>query len=772
MTDNQKKIIIGGLLRDIGKVLSQDGAKNYNERGYIFLKNEAKLKDEDILQQVRYYHSQDGEQKKLEDQSSAYITYMANNIASGIDRRDEEDEAEFVKNRALESIFNVLNHNKGKSHYNPLIVGERDEINFPTEDEITYTPSFYQKVEQKIKKCLAQFSYEDTYLNYLLETLEETLSFVPSSVANRQLVDISLYDHMKMTAAIGSCIYEYLEENQEVNYKNILIDHKEEFYEKKIFLVYSMDISGIQDFIYTINSKGALKGLRARSFYLEIMMEHLIDDLLAKIGLSRVNLIYSGGGHAYLLVANTDKTKRILEKYEQELNQWFLKVFQTALYVGCGYAQCSVKDLRNKPAGSYTEIFRIISKNISQKKIKRYEAKDILWLNHRHQPDEKRECSVCRRSDHLRGDNKCKICWSLEQMASRMMDYHFFIVNRKEEEISLPLPGDYYLLIEKEEENLKNCKKKDDYVRAYSKNQFYSGYSVSTKLWVGDYCNGNDFQDLASEAQGIKRIGVLRADIDNLGQTFVKGFQNEENQDRYVTISRTATFSRKLSLFFKYHVNDILKHGTFYLQEKEKKERNAVVVYSGGDDLFIVGSWDDIIGFAVDLYYALKKYTQGMLTISGGIGIYSSKYPIAAMARQTGKLEDAAKELEGKNAITLFDSRYTFHWENFIEVIIGQKFQLLKIYLEQFQKERGKAFLHRILELIRAIWTREEGKINIARFAYQLARIEPDKNASEEHKNIYQKFSKSMYQWMKNEEDARQLELAIYLYVYLLREEE
>ena len=114
-----------------------------------------------------------------------------------------------------------------------------------------------------------------------------------------------------------------------------------------------------------------------------------------------------------------------------------------------------------------------------------------------------------------------------------------------------------------------------------------------------------------------RKIGVLRADIDNLGEAFVSGFKNEENQDRYVTLSRTATFSRKLSMFFKYHINHLLENGEFYLKEKEDKKRNAVIVYSGGDDLFIVGSWDDIIGFAVDLYYALKKYTQGTLKISG-----------------------------------------------------------------------------------------------------------------------------------------------------------
>ncbi len=40
------------------------------------------------------------------------------------------------------------------------------------------------------------------------------------------------------------------------------------------------------------------------------------------------------------------------------------------------------------------------------------------------------------------------------------------------------------------------------------------------KLWVGDYTTGDTFEKFAQKAEGIKRIGVLRADVDNLGQTF------------------------------------------------------------------------------------------------------------------------------------------------------------------------------------------------------------------------------------------------------------
>lgn len=775
MNDDQRRVVIGGLLHDIGKVLYRsDDGRNHSQSGYDFLKNEVQIEDQEILDQVRYHHSQNIRNAKLQDDALAYITYIADNIASGLDRREKEDgEGGFIRNTPLESIFNILNHNNGKSHYLPQLLGKNKSINFPVTDKIEYDESFYREIYQKIQDCLVEFSYDDKYINSLLEILEATLSFVPSSTSQRQMIDISLYDHVKITAAIGSCIYEYLEENQEHDYREVLYIHAKEFYEKKTFLLYSMDISGIQDFIYTINSKKALKGLRARSFYLEIMMEHLIDELLERVCLSRANLIYSGGGHAYILMANTEETKKTIKSYEKEINEWFLEVFQTALYIGSGYAVCSTKDLENEPAGSYTEIFREISKNISARKIKRYKAKDILWLNNRPQEIGERECSVCRRTDYLKENDLCEICYGLEQIAIKMMNDNFFVITKKQEEISLPLPGACYLTTESNEKNLRDRmqKQKETYVRAYSKNEFYSGYSIATKLWVGDYKNGNDFQELADEAQGIQRLGVLRADIDNLGEAFVAGFKNEENQDRYVTLSRTATFSRKLSMFFKYHINHLLENGEFYLNDKEDKKRKAVVVYSGGDDLFIVGSWDDIIGFAVDLYYALQKYTQGTLKISGGIGIYPSKYPVSVMAKQTGALEEAAKELDGKDAISVFNARYTFHWEEFIEEVVEEKFELLKKYLEICEEQRGKAFLYRVLDLIRATWSSDKAeKINIARFAYQLARIEPDRNATEEEKEIYQKFSKSMYQWIKKKEDAKQLEMAIYLYVYLIRD--
>lgn len=151
----------------------------------------------------------------------------------------------------------------------------------------------------------------------------------------------------------------------------------------KSFLLCSMDISGIQKFIYTITSKNALRTLRARSFYLEIMMEHIIDLLLDKLELSRANLLYSGGGHCYLLLANTKKTVDRINEFQKELKEWLLEQFQIELYVAFGYVACTGNAFRNIPEGSYGQLFREMSKMLSEQKQHRYCAQDIIKLNHK-----------------------------------------------------------------------------------------------------------------------------------------------------------------------------------------------------------------------------------------------------------------------------------------------------------------------------------------------------------------------------------------------------
>ncbi|MCM1495125.1 MAG: type III-A CRISPR-associated protein Cas10/Csm1 [Bacteroides sp.] len=777
MTDQEVKIVIGGLLHDIGKTIYRSGdGRKHSKSGYDFLKEEVKISDKQILDSVLYHHADALHGASIEKNSNAYITYISDNIASAVDRRKREaEDYGFEMSIPLQPVFNILNGNSKDYYYHPMLL--EADLNYPTEQKVFFTEGFYAKVKERIKDALKGIDWTEQYINSLLEVLEGTLSFIPSSTAKGEIADISLFDHVKLTAALNSCIYQYLKAQEIQDYKEELFNHANDFYEKEAFLMYAMDISGIQNFIYTIHSKDALKMLRARSFYLEIVMEHMIDSLLERLGLSRANLIYSGGGHCYILLPNTDKVKMTVNDYEEEINAWLLEQFDISLYVASGFISASANTLKNIPEGSYADLFRKVSNELSEKKAHRYSASTILYLNHKTLKSYNRECRVCKRLGAVDEEEFCDICASLKNASKNILYQPFFVVLKQWEEYALPLPGGYYLLSESEEQLKARMKREDTFIRVYAKNKYYTGMKIATKIWVGNYTQGQTFEELAEASKGIKRLGVFRADVDNLGQAFTAGFD-----ERYNTLSRTAALSRHLSLFFKYYINELLAQGDFSLGNTSSRKRNATIVYSGGDDLFIVGAWNEIIELALDIRNAFDKYTEHTLTLSGGIGIYTAGYPVSSMAQETGQLEELSKRMIQKDAITIFPdgcsheeeaenemvrvSDGTYKWKDFEEKVIREKYLIISEFFKG-SEDRGKAFLYHLLELIR---NRGE-KINFARYVYVLSRMEPNEKASEEQKELYRKFSRKMYEWMKQDADCRQLRTAMNLYAYYLREE-
>ena len=767
LNDRQIKLVIGSLLHDIGKVVYRSGdGRNHSVCGYDFLKNQAKIEDAEILGCIKYHHGKYLNNAGLEDNDIAYITYYADNVAAFTDRREAANQEEgFDKSVPLDSVFNILNGNCGKSHYAMQVLNPKEAINYPTEEKVSMDEHFYKTVVNNIINNLLGIKMDEEYVNSLLSVLEANLSYIPSSTSKRELADISLFDHVKITAAVASCVEQWLKEQGEINYREVLFQNAKTSYDREMFLLYSMDISGIQSFIYSISDKGALKGLRARSFYLEIMMENVIDELLEKLSLSRANLIYTGGGHCYMLLPNTSEVLHTLENYERDVNQWLLETFDISLYIACGYAVASANNLRNIPEGSYSGLYQNISKMLSKKKSHRYNPEIIQYLNNR-KHDGERECNVCRRVAKVNEEGRCSICESLEHMGRDMLYGDYFVVLCEQQEYALPLPGKRYLVVQTEK-NIKETMQKESYVRCYTKNDFYTGKLVTTKLWVGDYVakEANTFGELAEKSRGIDRIAVLRADVDNLGTSFVYGFKRDKDES-YVTLSRTAALSRQLSLFFKGYINKILTQGSESVFA-EAGPRNVVIVYSGGDDVFLAGAWNEVIAVFVDLRKALERFTQGTLTISGGIGVYPAAYPIHVMAQETEVLEECSKDCDGKNAITIWNEEHTYPWHEFLEKVLAEKFMLLQDYFEK-NNERGIAFLYHLTELLRLYGK----KINIARFVYLLSRMEPDKESSKDVIEAYKRFSEKMYLWSQNPKDRSELLTAIYLYVYLNRKEE
>ncbi|MCD8090356.1 MAG: type III-A CRISPR-associated protein Cas10/Csm1 [Clostridiales bacterium] len=753
MDSDKIRVICGGLLHDIGKpVYRSEKSKNHSLSGFEFLKNEAKLNDEKILEQVKYHHGDMIKSSKISDDSLAYITYIADNIASGADRRRiSGSSGGFKINTPLESVFNILGGNKDSRKYKPQTMESGINYPVPESEKIDFSPEIYNNICVDIADSLKGIEYSREYVNSLLEIMEADCSFVPSSTNLGEIADISLYDHSKITAAVGSCIFDYVNENKISDFKSELYKKSAEFYKKKAFLMFSFDISGIQDFIYTISSKGTLKMLRSRSFYLEMLSEHFIDTILEETELSRANLIYSGGGHGYLLLANTAETKEILERLHKEINSWCLKTFKNALYTAAAYTECSANDLMNKDEGDYSGIFTELSHKLSQEKSGRYSACDILELNRGRHKYGERECRICHNSNDIKND-VCVVCDKLIRMSNDIIDGKFFAVVKGDE--GLPLPFGCSLICTERSKLTSELMNDSSYVRCYSKNKMYTGLNLATKIWVGDYHTDKEFSELADKSTGIRRIGVMRADVDNLGKAFVSGFDRE-----HMSLSRSAVFSRKLSIFFKKHIKSLF----------DEAKINALIVYSGGDDVFLVSAWSDAVRAAMILRDAFEKFTGGTLTISAGIGIYSPTYPIEAMAYESGGLETASKE-KGRNKITLLSSgnsenaKYTFGWDELKEKVIGEKKKCLENYFDG-QTEHGRSLLYNLLDYLRNI----SDKINIARYAYLLSRIEPDKDAGESERESYKAFSRQMYDWAINKEDRLQLIMAIYLYVYETR---
>lgn len=655
----------------------------------------------------------------------------------------------------LESIFNVLNGNNDRMFYQDRCLDDyTEDINYPVSQVDSHDQTEYRKkATERINAVLNEMVFSDVWLGKFFEILEPELTYMPGTLQDS---DISLYDQSKLCAAFALCLNDSKNNDDES------------------FLLYSMDFSGIQDFIYTIQSKGVLRTLRARSFYLEILMENAIDDVLEDIGLSRINVLYSGGGHCYMLLPNGEEIIEKLEVRNRNLNDWLIDTFDISLYVGHGYAICGANALRNMPEGSYSELFRNVSRMISSNKATRYNASQILRINNRRVEDHTRECSVCHRLDKLNSENVCSICNSIKNFSNDILYNNYFVID--DDPIGIPLPGNKFL------KGYKSAPADTAEKRSYRKR--VSENEGSYGLWIGDYTSFKTLEEMAESAKEkgcIDRIGIIRADVDNLGSTISTGFDKTVGGN----IMRTSALSRQLSLFFKSHINRILSHPEFNLGKTTlEKGRNATICYSGGDDLFIIGEWDDIIGLAVDISKSFNKFTQGTLSISAGIGIYDSKYPISRIAYETADLEDMSKNLPGKSAVTLLDdgnrhsvtdadehvfsvSDGTYTWAEFEDEVIGEKYNEISEFFSN-SDTRGMSFLYKLLELVR----NQTEKINFARFVYVLSRLEPCKEAEPEEKARYKHFADKLTLWIRDERDRRHLKTAMTLFAYMRRNEE
>ena len=823
----EKEILIkGALLHDIGKVCYRAMKKriNHSKLGGDFLEQYLKSNEETerLLNCVRYHHKDYLQKAKLDKNDLAYIVYEADNIASGMDRRENEGEEKgFDPKLNLDSIFSVFYSDKEIQVANkyPLIYKDINKaFNYPRTDISLATNSNYEALLNKIKSHFITKDISQISINQLLQIIEEGFSYVPSSTNRAEVCDISLYVHSKITSAVASCMKLYFDEQQIQDYKKYCFNSGSKiFRNEKIYLLVSGDISGIQDFIYTIPSKGALKTLRGRSLYIDLLLEEFIDEYLEQIGLSRANVLYSGGGHFYILAPNIEDTKKAIDKLQAKMNRWLMENIGINLYLAIGMAECSANNLMKSEAQG--NLFAIVNKKLKDDKTIRY-SKDENFLEHifnveKEENTAKKECNICHNLvDKLWKYNSdeeiaCEFCLNLYKLGQDILTQDLvFVISEEKIDGGIKIFGkdkDLYLYAV----NIEDIDMfKGKILRIYSKNNLLES-DLAIRLYLADYSakNENDevmtFDDLAKSScktdKGIKRLGVLRLDIDDLGIAFSSGFVSDkdkiEDNLRYATLSRYADLSKDISMFFKVAINKICAGdltGCVDFEEKafnilgiaKAPKRKVNIIYAGGDDLFLVGAWDEVLEVAIDINRAFKQFTNGKLTLSAGMAMFSPTYPISKMAEIAGLLVQMSKNRKDKNSIALFgmetnlkangqlECKHIYTWADFEMKVCKEKMNYLLARLsfdgDKFNKlSVGKSLIYRLMDLIQLA---DEDKLNIARFAYVLARMQPKQDKDEQKRKVYEDFVSKMYQWINNNEDKKQLATALNLLVYYLRD--
>lgn len=737
-------LVYGSLLHAIGKVIQ---GSSYDERDIGTIGSEWFKRFSDnkkIAQQIAKTTSIDVTTELAPD-SLVYITSAAAKIASGLKGavKTQERKEDFLSKQS--DIFNVFSDSHSQRYLDarPLELG--GEPNYAKKATEPSDQSDYDRIVETLEKEFERLDFSQSQIDALLNLLESTLSYVPVSTRTKELSDISLATYSRLTAGFALAIEEYLADKKCRDYEKVLGQDLEAFYSEKAFLLASFDLSGIQDFIYNIATVGAAKQLKARSLYLDFMGEHIADSLLEKLELTRANLLYVGGGHAYFILPNTEKTIEILASFEAEFNQFLVQHFHTGLYVAFGWSPFSANDMTTT-LENYRKVYQTTSRMISQKKISRYDAKTLLELNQGGKSS-RRECAICHSVEKLTKHNDqevCHICAGMYRFSKEIQEQYYLVTKEK----GLPIgPGAYIRGVSKDE------LAQEEWTRVYVKNSYSTDLLKATHVFVGDYkyAEIDQYAKLSQESgQGIKRLAVVRLDVDDLGAAFMAGFSYQAG-GKYNTLARSATFSRSMSLFFKVYINQFAK------------EKKLSIIYAGGDDVFAIGSWQDVIEFTICLRQNFIKWTNGKLTLSAGIGVFPDKTPVSLMAQQTGNLEGAAKDND-KDSISIFDKDYTLKFDQFIDNVYRGKLEHIRYYFN-IQDERGKSFVYKLIELLR-----NYDRMNIARLAYYLTRLEDQ--TPKDKKEEFRKFKDLFFSWYTGSENERkEAEIALLLYIYEIRKD-
>ncbi|MBE3579083.1 MAG: type III-A CRISPR-associated protein Cas10/Csm1 [Caldanaerobacter subterraneus] len=673
--DIKNKILISALLHDIGKfiyrALEPEFQKNYRhqELGREWAKK-LELSGE-IITVIERHHRLRKDDKKYEKLSLDTFkgpTHISNliklidfsdNTSSGMERGGgDEESGHFMVDAGLQPIFSNISLGEELTGVQPSLVWEAKNIKdrpyaVEADKELGKYSSFYKnqwKMFEEEFRTIAECLEEER----LLLLLQKYTMQIPeyTRVIDGQLPDTSLYHHLKATAAIAWCSYRYitgekLSDESEWYTKDLekLIYNDEE----ERFLLVAGDLSGIQSFIYTLTSDDALKTVRGRSFYLELLMETAVQRLVEELNLCYSSVIYNSGGGFYLLAPNTKNVIETLEKEKRWINDKLYKEFGLTLYLALSFRPLNAFDLKD-PEGKLQTVWGQLKEDLGKEKGQKWnylltEKYDELFNP---QKEIRKECIICGQPVEGEGD-RCLSCIKMIELGRKLAESSELYQLKKESvknvETDIEVLDRHYSFTEP--------KNKNDIERVFFlKDLWKVSKDFKTKNFpVAGYVSQKEFNELAKQATGFKKLGILRMDVDRLGTIFSRGLKNK------ATFARLSDLSERFNLYFKYYLPRMLEERIEApLTHNTKRRENTVnLIYSGGDDLFLVGTWDSALDVAWLIYSDFKKYTgyHSDLSLSAGYVVADEKWAFYRMADAAGDEERKAKDT-GRDSISIF----------------------------------------------------------------------------------------------------------------------
>lgn len=442
--------------------------------------------------------------------------------------------------------------------------------------------------------------------------------------------DISLYEYAKVVSAFSSAGYMQ---------KDALNDS---------FALIRGDFFSIQSFIFNKDaaSKNPANSLRGKSFYVSLMSDIASLNVLETLNLPYFNLMMNAAGQFVILSDYNDEISQKLLALKNEMETWLYNKYYASVSMGLSVLACSIDDFNSS---NFNLLLLKLLGEKEKSKATRFnliEDKPYIFTDYyKHFTENSSKCEYC--GIMPKKDNKfsaCDNCLLYLQYGQNLRTSKYLYIIKNEN-------GEFF-----NKYNISFYDKDKDtaFIRMHidMQDKVDESYNYQDVIHYRSYVAiDNDvirsFSDIASysiDKSGANILAVLKADVDNLGLIFACGLSEKDSNGKVtrgrLTFSRTNMLSRLIHNFFSYHLYMIM----------QKKKLNLYTVFAGGDDLFLVGRYDEVIKTAKILYDEFERFTNynNEITISCGIGFYNDSSPVWFMAEDTESRLENAKHFRAK----------------------------------------------------------------------------------------------------------------------------